>query len=282
MLNIDSFLESVAYLPPAPPNLSRLVELLNQDDLDVGEVVELIQYDPALTAQVIRLCNSASFGARAPVSDLSEATARLGSREVIHLVTALSTAALMRSQQKGYGIEAGELWKHSVAAALVGKLVAEERQDNASLVFTACMLHDLGKVVLSRRLETKYQEVLAESQRSQSPMLVVERNLLGFDHAEVGGRLLERWRFPPELVVAVQFHHDPAQAPAHGRLAAYACLANLVACFMGYGCGHQALALSGRALALELVGVTGEDIPRWMTRAFDAMRDTQSLLNFSF
>lgn len=282
MLNIDTFLESVEYLPPAPPNLSRLVELLNQDDLDVSEVVEIIQYDPALTAQVMRLCNSAYFGVREPVSDLSEATARLGFREIIQLVTALSTAGLLRAPQKGYSIEAGELWKHSVASALVGKLVAEDRQDNASLVFTACMLHDLGKVVLSRNLETRYQEVLEESQRSQSPMLVVERNVLGFDHAEVGGRLLERWRFPPELVLAVQFHHDPAQAPAHRRLAAYACLGNLVACFMGYGCGHQALALRGRAEALELVGLTGQDIPQWMTRAYDAVRDTQSLLNFSF
>ncbi len=281
MLNLDSFLDSVDYLPPAPGNLNRLIELLHRGDVDVDAVVGLIQYDPALTAQIMRLCNSAYFGARGPVADLREATARLGFSEIFQLVTALSTAALMRPQQRGYGIEAGELWKHSITAALIGKLVATDRDDNASLVFTACILHDLGKVVLSRSLERQYHEVLAESKRCQTPMLTVEQHILGFDHAEVGGRLLERWNFPPELALAVRFHHDPAQAPAHRRMAAYACLANLIACFMGHGCGHQTLALRGRAEALDLLGVSGEDIPRWMIRAFDALRDTQALLDFS-
>ena len=99
-------------------------------------------------------------------------------------------------------------------------------------------------------------------------MLLVERELLGFDHAEVGSRLLERWGFPPELVSAVRFHHDPARSPGHGRLAAFACLANMIACFMGYGCGYEALAMTGRAEALELAGLDSEDIPRRMTRPF--------------
>ena len=68
--------------------------------------------------------------------------------------------------------------------------------------------------------------------------------------------MLERWKFPPELVQAVQFHHEPAAAPDHPRLAAYTYLANMISCFMGYGCGHQALALTGRAEALDLVGLT--------------------------
>jgi putative nucleotidyltransferase with HDIG domain len=282
MLTIDSFLESVDYLPPVPRNLNRLIELLNQDEVAIDRVAELIQYDPAMTAQVMRLCNSVHFGGRAPASDLYEATARVGFNEIYQLVTALSTAALIRPQQKGYGIEAGELWKHCMAAALVGKLIAVDREDNASLVFTACLLHDLGKVVLSRGLEARYDEVLAEAKRSQAPMLVVERSILGFDHPEVGSRLLERWNFPPNLVAAVRFHHDPGPAGEHARLAAYACLSNMVSCFMGYGCGHQALALKARSEALELLGVNAKDIPAYMTRAFYALRDTEALLTFSF
>jgi putative nucleotidyltransferase with HDIG domain len=282
MLTIDSFLQSVDYLPPVPRNLNRLIELLNQEDVLLDRVVELIEYDPAMTAQVMRLCNSVHFGGRAPVSDLREAAARVGFNEIFQLVTALSTAALIRPQQKGYGIEAGELWKHCMGAALVGKLIAVDREDNAPLVFTACLLHDIGKVVLSRGLEARYDEVLAETQRTQAPMLVIERSLLGFDHAQVGGRLLERWNFPPDLVSAVRSHHDPSQASSQPRLAAYACLANMVACFMGYGCGHQALALKARTEALDLVGIKGQDIPHYMTRAFYALRDTEALLTFSF
>jgi putative nucleotidyltransferase with HDIG domain len=282
MLTLDAFLENVDYLPPVPRNLNQLIELLNQPDIDIDQVVELVQYDPALTAQVMRLCNSAYFGSASPAADLHEATTRLGFNEIFQLVTALSTASLMRPPQKGYGIEPAELWKHSVTAALVGKLIAVERDDNASIVFTACMLHDLGKIVLSRGLEARYDEVLAETKRGQIPMLIVERNLLGFDHADVGGRLLERWRFPAELVQAVRFHHDPAQAPGHKRLAAYAYIGNMVACFMGYGCGHHALGLRSRPEAMELLDLGPEEIPRCMTRAFYALRDTQALLNLSF
>ena len=281
MLALDSFIESIDYLPPMPRNVTALINLLNQTDIDVDQVVELVQYDPALTAQVIRLCNSAFFGGT-PASDLHEATMRVGFADILQLVIALSTATLMRPQQKGYGIEAGELWKHCVTAALVGKFVAADRGADASMAFTACMLHDIGKVALSRSLEAKYDEVVAETKRSQCPMLLVERNLLGFDHAEVGGRLLERWKFPVDLVQAVQFHHDPVAAPEHQQLAAYAYLGNMIACFMGFGCGHQALAFQGRTDALDLIGTTPEEIPGYMAKAFYAIRDTEALLCFPF
>ena len=281
MLTLDSFIESIDYLPPMPRNVTALINLVNQTDVDVDQVVEIIQYDPALTAQVIRLCNSAFF-AGAPASDLHEATTRVGYYEILQLVVALSTASMMRPQQKGYGIEVGELWKHSVTAAIVGKLVAVDRGTDAALVFTACMLHDLGKVALSRSLEAKYDDVVAETKRSQCPMLVVEQKLLGFDHAQVGGRLLERWNFPVELVQAVQFHHDPAAAPEHGQFAAYAYMGNMLACFMGFGCGHQALAFQGRAEALDLIGTNAEQLPGYMAKAFYALRDTDALLCFPF
>jgi putative nucleotidyltransferase with HDIG domain len=278
VLTIDALIGTIDSLPPFPRNLVALTELLNQPDVDVDQVVALIQYDPALTALVMRLCNSAYFGAASPASDLREATTRLGFNQIFQLVVSLGTATLLRPPQKGYGIEAGELWRHSVTAAIIGKCIAVERNDNPSLVFTACLLHDIGKLVLSRSLESQYEQVLAETKRGQSPMLVVEQSLLGFDHAEVGGRLLERWQFPPRLVEAVRFHHDPAAAGDHTRFAAYAYLGNMLACFMGFGCGHQALGFRCRAEALELTGTIAEDIPRYMTTAFYALSELQALL----
>lgn len=281
MMTVDSFIEKITYLPPMPRNVVSLLDLLSNPEVDIEQVVQLVQYDPALTAQVLRLCNSAYFGG-APASDLHEATARLGFNEIIQLVTALSTARLVYPQQKGYGIEAGELWKHSVATALVGKFLAVDRGDNAATVFTACILHDLGKVVLSRNLEGKYQQIIDEVNNTHSPMIAVEQKLLGFDHTQVGGRLLERWQFPGDLVEAVRFHHEPAKAPNHARIAAYAYLGNMIASFMGYCCGHQALALQGQTEALELTGIRADQIPKCMTQVFYALRDTMALLNFPF
>ena len=281
MLTLDSFLDSIDYLPPMPANVTSLIKLLNQPDIDVDQVVQLVQYDPALTAQVIRLCNSAYFGG-VPADNLHEATVRVGYYEILQLVIALSTATMMRPQQKGYGIEVGELWKHCVTSALVGKLVAADLGADESLVFTACMLHDIGKVALSRSLETKYEEIVAETKRSQSPMLLVEQKLLGFDHTEVGSRLLERWNFPVDLVEGVRFHHNPGAAPTHGVIAAYAYLGSMLSCFMGFGCGHQALAFQGRAEAMDLIGTTPEQLPGYMAKAFFTLKDTEALLSFPF
>ena len=154
MLTIDALIESTEQLPPAPRNLVRLIELLREIDVDVNQVVELIEYDPAMTVQVMRLANSAYLGAATPASDLREATARIGLNQIFQLVAALSTAAAMRPAQMGYGIEPGELWKHSVTAALAGRLIAGEHDENPSLVFTACLLHDVGKIVLSQKLRS--------------------------------------------------------------------------------------------------------------------------------
>ena len=97
MLTIDNFIETIDHLPPAPRNLAKLVELLKETDVDVAHVVDLIQYDPALTAQIMRLCNSAYFGGGAPADNLHEAIARLGFTQIFQLVTALSTATLCGS-----------------------------------------------------------------------------------------------------------------------------------------------------------------------------------------
>jgi HD-like signal output (HDOD) protein len=281
MLTIDALIGSIKDLPPAPRNLVRLLDLLNQTDVDIDQVVGLIEFDAALTAQVIRQCNSAYLGSATPASDLREATARLGLNQIFQIVVALSSAAAMRPAQKGYGIEPGELWKHSVTAALAGKLLALEKDDNASLVFTACLLHDVGKIALSHKLEGRYHEVLAETQRSQRPMLHIERDLLGFDHAAVGGRLLETWCFPASLSEPVRFHHDPASAPEHRKLAAYTYLGNMIACLIGAGCGHEALALTSRAEALELIDIDIQDIPRFMTKTFAARDEIQSFLQLA-
>jgi putative nucleotidyltransferase with HDIG domain len=281
MLTLDAFIDQIDYLPPMPRNVTALIQLLSKTDIDVDRVVELIHYDPALTVQVLRLCNSAFFGGM-PADNLNEAIVRVGYYEILQLVVAVSAATMMRPQQKGYGIEVGELWKHSITAAIVGRLIASDHGEDPALVFTACMLHDIGKVALSRCLEFKYDEIIEETKRCQSPMLFVEQKLLGFDHAEVGGRLLERWNFPSELIEAVRYHHNPAAATQHARIAAFAHLSNMISCFMGFGCGHQALALQGRLEAFALTGASSETLPGYMTKAFYALRDTASLISFPF
>src|SRR5271166_1837397 len=118
MLFIDQFLERLDYLPPVPRNLAALTRLLNQTDVEVHQVVEIVQYDPALTAEVLRRCNSAYFGSAEPAADVQEAIMRLGFNEIFQLLMILSVSGLMSREQNGRPLSVRELWRHSVTAAL--------------------------------------------------------------------------------------------------------------------------------------------------------------------
>jgi putative nucleotidyltransferase with HDIG domain len=279
MQELDDYINRVQHLPPAPKILPQLLALLSRDNIDSSQVVDLMMYDPALTAAALQLCNCAYFAA-APASDLSEAVARLGFQRIYQLVAAVSGARLLSSAQKGYGIDEGELWKHSVASAVAAQLIAEKLGDDPNLVYTCALLHDLGKIVLATGLEKIYGKIIEDVEKNQQSLLEAEKKLLGVQHAEIGGRLLARWKFPANIVSAVCYHHDPAAAGEHQRLAAYVYVSNLIAHFLGYGFGHHAFAMRGRAEALQILGLRGEHLAELMITTYENFEVINSLLNF--
>ena len=278
MQELDSYIDRVQHLPPAPKILPQLLALLNKEDVDSSQVVDLMMYDPALTAGALQLANSAFFAA-SPASDLRESVARLGFTRIFQLVATVSGAQLLSGSQKGYGIDEGELWQHSVASAVAAQSIAEKLGDDRNLVFTCALLHDLGKVVLARALEHVYAKIVEDVEKNQQALIEAEKKLLGVQHAEIGGRLLARWKFPSNIVHAVCFHHDPAQAGEHKRLAAYVYLSNLTVHFLGYGFGHHAFAMRGRAEALHILGLGSEHLAEIMIQTFENFETINALLS---
>ena len=277
MQAIDDYIANVRNLPPAPRVVPELMRLLNQPDVDSSRIVKMISYDPSLTANVLRICNSAYFGSATPTSDLQEAVTRLGFQQVYQLVAAATGARMLSPAQMGYGLEQGELWKHSVAAAVAAQLVARQTGDNENVVFTAALLHDIGKIVLAQSLNGVYSKVIKETEMNQQSLLDAEKKILGVNHAEVGGQLLERWKFPPNIVSAVWFHHTPKGAGAHQRLASIVYLGNMISFFMGHGYGHVAFALRGRNEVLTTLGIAPEAIPQFMMQTYEQMHLVEAL-----
>lgn len=276
MQELDDYINKVKTLPPAPRILPELLSLLRQDDVDSDRIIQLISLDPAITASVLRLCNSAYFAGSSPADDLQEAVTRLGFRQVYQLVAAVSGARLLGPSQKGYGINAGELWQHSVTAAVAAQSMARANGDDDSLVFTATLLHDIGKIVLAEALEHIYTKLVEDSQAQQAALIETEKRLLGVQHAEIGGRLLSRWNFPVSIVSAVWFHHQPGAADDK-KVASYVYLGNMIAYFMGFGYGHQAFALRGRSEALEILNLKPETLPDFMIQTFDKLQMIDAL-----
>ena len=279
MQELDHWIDKVDQLPPGPRVLARLLSLFRQPDVDSGKVAELIKYDPSLTANVLHACNRAYLGAANPAGDLGEAIIRLGFREVYRMVAGVTTGPALKPAQAGYGIENGELWKHSVTAAVAAQLIAKDKDEDENIVFTGALLHDIGKIVLSHSMEGAYAKLIVETEKNGCSLLEAEKKLLGVHHAEIGGRLLARWNFPENLVTAVWFHHEPAAAPAHNRLAAYLYVGNMVAYCLGHGYGHQAFAFREDAACLDLLELTSEDVQRYMIRTLENFQVVEDFLS---
>lgn len=277
MPSLDEYINAAHHLVPAPQVLPQILPLLNQADADTNAVVELIAYNQSLTGNVLRVCNSAYFSCGTPIDSLQHAVTRVGFRQIYDIVVSVISAVTLARPQKGYGVEANELWGHSVATAIAAQIIARDCAADQQIAFTAAILHDIGKIVLSLALEDMKDKVTFETEKCSLSPYEIEMKLLGVNHAEIGGRLLEHWKLPEHLVAAVRYHHHPSQAKGNERLAACVYLGNFVAYLMGYGYGKHSLDLRARDETLEILNLTSEGIPQYMAASFEKLRQVKHL-----
>jgi putative nucleotidyltransferase with HDIG domain len=254
-----------------------LIPLLTQSDANNRKVVDLISYDASLTASVLRVCNSAFYSRGTPIDNLLSAVTRIGSREVYQIVV-LTVGALLSGSQKAYGIEACDLWQHSVTTAVAAQLIAREVREDENTVFTAAVLHDVGKIVLSASMGDCYEKFIQALEDGASLIDAEEKNF-GCNHAEVGARLLERWHLPAHLAAAVRQHHQPLAAGEYQRLTACVHLGNSIAYVMGYGYGDPAFAISTLDATLNMLHISAERLPQYAEQCLRHVQEIKNLYN---
>ena len=269
MEKIRKLLDQVEVLPLSPTLLPKLLPKLSDVDTNFDEVVEIIAYDPALTSKLLHICNSAYFGQESEVNSVAEAVSRVGYQAVYLLVAMINGSACFPTPSPG-GVDAPKLWRHSVTTAFNGKFVAESAGLDGNLLFTAGLLHDLGKVILGQELPP--EEAGLYRGPSDAASLERERTILGCDHAEVGAALLERWKLPVQLSGAVRGHHAPKSAKGFERLAG--CVA------VGDWLTHsqdrpKILELPEFKETLALLDLSTDHLARWNER----LRDHQNLIS---
>ena len=279
MQRLDTFIDDATHLPPAPAILPKLMVLLNEEDVDADEVTQLVALDPALSASVLRLCNSAAFGGKREVDNLPEATTRLGFKQVYKLVTIICGSRALGTEQSGYGLNSGELWQHSVTSAVASQMVARDLGLDENVAFTASLMHDLGKIVLTGFFDKIYMQVMEELQTETRPFVEVENKLLGVNHAEIGGRLLNRWEFPSNLVEAVTFHHNPCESKDNEDLASLVHVGNLIAHCLGHAYGHNSMASEANEECFKTLGIRGSSINEYIAKVSDEFETIQEFCN---
>ena len=239
--NLKDITLKVEAFPGMPATAAKLLPLLDDPDSTPAEVENFVKYDPGLTANILKLTNSAYFGIPAKVSSIKQAVILLGWKRLLQVVTTICMSPLMKKAISGYDLRSGELWRHSIAVAVAAELLVKALKiSDADDVFTAALLHDVGKLILGSFVKNDLEQIQAMVTRGIS-FDVAESMVLGTNHAEVGGQILHKWSFPAELVNAVQWHHDPESCENSCILSDIVHVANAVGLMTGFGNGEEGI-----------------------------------------
>lgn len=238
---IDRIMAELKSFPSMPGVAAKLLTLSKNSDVDVLQVEKILRYDPGLTANILKLTNSAYFGLPSKVGSVRQAVLLLGWKKVIQLVIFSCVNALMDKSVPGYDLPSGELRRHSIAVSVAAEALLKELKIMAPPeIFTAALLHDLGKLVLGGFVKDEMEKI--ESIASQGvPFEAAEHMVLGTDHAEIGAQILKNWSFPSEIVSAVRWHHAPDAADETNMLIDIVHVANVLSLMIGIGVGREGL-----------------------------------------
>ncbi|MGB8168483.1 MAG: HDOD domain-containing protein [Chthoniobacteraceae bacterium] len=278
-MNAEALVSKVTDLRPPAPSVVRLLGLLNRPDADSDAVIRVVEMDGVLSAKVLSLCNSAWFGCASPVGSISQALLRLGFAQLHRIVMAVGFGSMMNTPLTGYAIEDHELWQHSLLTALLARKIIESAEGfpgDASIVFTAALVHDIGKLVLNTTLDPCKQAAVQALIATGEHRLSAERNVIGCDHAEVGAALLTRWNLPENIVEAVAHHHAPPLQPAPA-LSAIVHLANGIAHEAGSAPGWDSFAIPMVSEVPEALGLAPRDLDVLVMTAFDLLQSEPEL-----
>lgn len=210
-------------IPSAPQLLPRLLDLLVGEHTDVRDLEEITRRDPGLTTSILRLANSPFFSrSAAKCETITEACLRLGSREIYRLASSAMLTRWFTQPVRGYGWKPGDLCRHSVAVAVASELLAEEtRWATPEVAYTAGLTHDVGKLALAFACADRFEQVRRRQAATGVGWRRAERDVLGYDHTDVGARLLQSWSFPAVFVEVVSHYAHPTRAtPTHRRVVA--------------------------------------------------------------
>jgi HD-like signal output (HDOD) protein len=259
----EKLLTGVKRLDPLPITVQRLIVALNREDLSTAEVIQIVEYDAAVAANILRSANSAAYGGRFQIDRVRDAVVRLGTTTLLNLVLGEYFRS-MKAAAPLYELSEDDLWLHGAAASLAVKAIIKETRPSKvpEAAGIAALVHDIGKLIMVRYLDVSVAKVLGTCEEKKLSFVEAERLLIGCDHAEIGGAMAKRWGFPDAITNSIEMHHQyPAEKPTPMLDAVM--LANLAAKSIGVGLGAAALNMRiDDAGCRERIGLTIEGFER--------------------
>ncbi|MCW7755355.1 HDOD domain-containing protein [Desulfobotulus sp. H1] len=276
---VSELIREIDSLQPMPQIAQQVLALAEDPKADTEKIARLIYFDPYITADLLKMCNSAYFARSRTIDSLHDAINILGLDRIVDLVVMKCGSSNFKGGQKGYGLDEGLLWKKAVSCAIIARdLAMRIRLAERHLVFTAGLLRDIGKVVLSRfvadRME-RIQRLVAEDGYS---FREAEKKVLGVDQSELAGIIAKKWGFSPRLQAVIRNSHMAGGAVFSDDAANVVYVADQVCIMLGIGVGLDGLAYRFHREALGALGLSARDLQEIIADFGDRIREVEDLI----
>jgi putative nucleotidyltransferase with HDIG domain len=228
--DIEKKLDRIDNLPTLPTLASQLLELLGKTDVSMNQISKLMTVDPAITAKVLKIANSAYYGLRKKVDTLRMALVVLGVNEVSNIILGISLFKVFDNKGDNQNFNHDKFWEHSAVTGHICRYLAKKlgiRMHGEE--FTAGLLHDIGKIILDQYFHETFNEALITANNSGEALIDAEQLIVGTNHCEIGSWLAAKWKIPAYISEAIMYHHKPEKANINPELTAIVSLGDLFA-----------------------------------------------------
>ena len=268
-------IKTIGDLPAVPEVVTKMQMMISDKNAGINDLANLIQLEPAITAKILNLVNSAYFGLTQKVASIQTACSLLGQDQVREVLTMAAVSNLMEKKLTGYNVDAKQLWRHSLAVAFGSNIIA--RKAHPALegeIFTAGLIHDVGKTILDKQVYDRKESFETFVGEGEETFLNAEKEILGFDHAEIAFELCLKWNIPEEQAQGIRYHHCPSQS----QESIFAHIIHVADCMamnndLGYGidCGLYQIEQGAR----EFLNLKEEDDVGIMNEVMKAVQESE-------
>lgn len=213
---LEQKFQDVSQLPTLPDTYAKLRKIMVSPRASAHDVAAVIEQDQALSTKVLKIVNSAFYGFPQKVSTISHATVILGFNEIRNIAFSASVINMFQETETQLFNHA-KFWEHALAVATCARIIAKNVGNvvvkNPEEAFMAGLIHDIGKIIQDQAIRNEYTKVLQRVEKGDCTIREAEKEILGFDHQDVGQYVVENWNLPSILTVPIGYHNTPALLP---------------------------------------------------------------------
>ncbi|MDI7197756.1 HDOD domain-containing protein [Leptospira santarosai] len=264
---IDQLFLNDAQLPRISSVVTKVMQMVQKEDVAIPDLAKEISHDPGLTADVIKLSNSAYYRAAKPIKTVQESLMTLGIKTVKDIILLTAARGILKKDLKGYQVEAEDNWIHSLTVAELSKRICEQKKlkIDLDLAFTGGLLHNIGKVILADFFPAAIANLREELKNHSVSFEELERKYFGYSHEEASEKLLEKWNFPKELVHVARNYSRPENEKEFQELVSVVHVSHSIAIAAGVGIDIAGLSAPISNEALQILEITDSDLQMYYT-----------------